>query len=79
MSIEERVLEVFRDVFDDPNLQVTAETNASHVDDWDSFNHINLIVSLEEAFDVKFSTQEIGSMTCVGDLYTLLREKGATA
>ena len=79
MSIEDIVLEVFREIFDDPELEISNETNASDIEGWDSFNHITLIVELEDKFDIQFTTKEIGSMTCVGDLYEILKEKDASA
>ena len=74
-EIFDSVTEVFRDVFDDENLIITPETNASTIADWDSYNHINLIVALETRFEVSFTTKEIGSMTCVEDLLSLLDGK----
>ena len=44
-EIFDSVTEVFRDVFDDEDLIITPETNASTIADWDSYNHINLIVA----------------------------------
>ena len=77
MTLLERVTNVFREVFDDPELVITEKTNASHVNGWDSFAHINLVVALEERFDVSFSTKELSELTCVGDVLILLEEKGA--
>lgn len=74
-EIFDTVTEVFREIFDDEDLIITPETNASKIADWDSYNHINLIVALETRFEVSFTTKEIGSMTCVGDLLSLLDDK----
>jgi len=74
-EIFDTVTEVFREIVDDEDLIITPETNASTIDDWDSYNHINLIVALETRFEVSFTTKEIGSMTCVGDLLSLLDDK----
>ena len=71
----EKVTSVFREVFNDPCLVITEQTNASHVPGWDSFAHINLIVALEEKFQVTFTTREISSLTCVGDLLRLFVKK----
>lgn len=75
MTTMERVTKVFRGVFNDPGLVIKHETNSSHIAGWDSFQHINLIVGLEEEFSVSFTTQEIGALTCVGDLLALLEQK----
>lgn len=74
-----KITPIFREIFDQPALIISEATNASSVSGWDSFAHINLIVALENAFDIKFSTKELGEMTCVGDLLRLLELKGVSA
>ena len=76
MNLIEKVTALFREVFDDKELIITKETNATHVESWDSFMQINLVVAFEEQFDVQFTTEEIGRLTCVGDMLELLRNKG---
>jgi acyl carrier protein len=46
---------------------------------WDSFAHVQIVVSLEEEFKVKFSVSEIDSMSSVGSIRALLRSKGLAA
>ena len=75
MAVDE-VQAVFREVFDRPDLEIFPEMSAKDVEHWDSFNHINLIIGLEEAFDLSFSTEEIASMACVNDLIMILRRRG---
>lgn len=72
----ERVQEIFREVFGDGNLNIFPEMTAKHVANWDSFNHINLIIALEEAFGISFATEEMAEMANVGDLIKILRKKG---
>jgi acyl carrier protein len=75
-ALLQMVTPTFRDVFSKPELVLTEATNAADVDGWDSFAHINLIVAIEEAFGIAFDTDELGRMACVGDLITLMVEKG---
>lgn len=74
-AILARLTSVFVDVFDDPNLAISRDTSAKDVAGWDSFAHINLVVGIEETFDIRFTTREIGSFTCVGDVLDLLAQK----
>jgi acyl carrier protein len=46
------------------------------VDGWDSLTHIRLILTVEKAFKIKFSTSEIGKLEKVGDLVALIRARG---
>lgn len=66
---------IFRDLFDDENLVPTPELTAAEVPDWDSFNHINLVVAVEEHFGVKFHAAELESLQSVGQLVALLDQK----
>ena len=66
---------VFREVFDDPNIQISDNTVASDIEEWDSLNHISLIASLEEAFKIKFSMAEILGFKNVGNMIDKICEK----
>lgn len=70
-----RLTEIFHDVFDDDAIVVTPQLNANDVDGWDSLAHIRLMLTIERAFKVKFSTTEIGKLKNVGDLAELLQAK----
>ena len=44
----ERLTEVFRDVFDDEEISISEGTTSADIADWDSFEHINLILATHE-------------------------------
>jgi acyl carrier protein len=68
-----RLTSVFHDVFDDETIEVTPQLTAMDVDGWDSLTHIRLILTVEKAFKVKFSTSEIGKLENVGQLAALIK------
>ena len=70
-----RLTEIFSDVFDEDTIQVTPELSAKDVDGWDSLTHIRLILTIEKAFKIKFSTSEIGKLENVGDLVALIQAR----
>jgi len=72
-QIYSRLAEVFADVFDEDTIQITPELSAKDVDGWDSLTHIRLILTIEKAFKIKFSTSEIGRLENVGDLVSLIK------
>lgn len=74
-GIYARLTEIFRDFFDDESISATPALAANDVDGWDSLAHIRLILTIEKAFNVKFSTSEIGKMEKVGDLVTIIRAR----
>jgi acyl carrier protein len=66
---------IFRDLFDDDALELSPGLTAADVPEWDSFNHINLIVAVESKFGIKFQTAELESMHTVGHLADLIQSK----
>jgi acyl carrier protein len=74
-QIYSKLTQIFEDVFDDDSIQVTAALTAKDVDGWDSLTHIRLILTIEKAFKVKFSTSEIGKLENVGDLVSLIKAR----
>jgi len=70
-----KLVEIFQDVLEDDELKLSAETTAKDVDDWDSLNHVRLILTVEKSFGVKFSASEIGRLKNIGDLIKLVQEK----
>jgi acyl carrier protein len=71
----EELQEVFRDIFDQPNLVITRESSASTVEDWDSLTHVNLVTAIEKRYKVKFALGELQELKNVGDLMDLLTKK----
>jgi acyl carrier protein len=74
-QIYTQLTEIFRDLFDDDSIVLTPETTAADIPEWDSFNHINLIVATEVRFGIKFKTAEIESLRNVGHLADIIAAK----
>lgn len=75
VQIYTQLSEVFQDVFDEDSISLTPSLSAKDVDGWDSLTHIRLLLTIERAFKIKFSTSEIGKLENVGDLVTLIKAK----
>jgi acyl carrier protein len=67
--------EVFQDVFDDDEITVNDETTANDIEDWDSLEHINLIVAVEERFSIKFNMGEANKMKNVGEMVDIILQR----
>ncbi|MCR5711608.1 MAG: acyl carrier protein [Prevotella sp.] len=70
-----KVQEVFRDELEVEDLVLTDETTADDVEEWDSLSHVQLVVALEKAFGIKFTSREILSWDNVGDLVDCIAGK----
>lgn len=78
-AIRARLTDIFRDTFDDDAIEIHDAMTAADVDEWDSLNHINLILAVERGFGVRFKTSEIGNLANVGEFIEVLKGKLAVA
>ena len=74
-EIYERLNNVFRDIFDDETIEVNANTTSSDIEDWDSLEHINLIVAIEQEFGMKFNMNEVTTMKNVGEMVEIIKSR----
>ena len=75
MTTLERLQEIFRDVFEDESIVLTEEMTAADIEDWDSLMQITLTMEVEQAFDIKFTTDDIVKMKNVGDFVKAIEER----
>lgn len=75
-EVFERLNKVFQDVFDDDTIELHDETTADDIDEWDSFEHINLIVAVEEEFSFKIPMGKVVTMKNVGEMVDIILELG---
>lgn len=74
-EILEKVQEIFRDILDNDEIELTYETSANDVEDWDSLTHIQLIVAIEKSLKIKFTSKEILSWNNVGEMIECIQTK----
>jgi acyl carrier protein len=74
-DVMQRVEEVFQDVFDSDQLTIGRETTAADVEGWDSLMHVRLVIAIEKAFQVRFTSSEVAALATVGGLVDLLGRK----
>jgi acyl carrier protein len=74
-EILNQITDIMRDVFDEDDLEVSEETSAEDVEEWDSLSHVRLIVAIERKFGFKFKNSEIESLKNVGDLVNMVETK----
>ena len=67
--------EVFQDVFYDDKIVVNDETTADDIEDWDSLEHINLMVAVEDKFSIKFNMGEVSKFKNVGEMVDVIIAK----
>lgn len=75
-KIVDKITPIFRDVFENPTLVLTEGLSANDVENWDSLNHITLIVEIETLTGLSLSTDDLVNLKDVGDFVRLLADKG---
>ncbi len=75
-EVFERLNKVFQEVFDDETIEVNEDTTSEDIDDWDSFEHINLIVAVEEEFSIKIPMGKVVTMKNVGEMADIILQLG---
>ncbi len=74
-QVYQELNEIFRDVFDDDTIEVTEATTSDDIEDWDSLEHINLVVAVENTFNIKFKMGEVNSMKNVGEMVEIILQR----
>ena len=78
MNVDEvikQVNDIFIDVLDDEDIVLSRETTANDIEEWDSLNHIQLVVAIEKHFKIKFTSSEIQSFKDVGEMCDVIATK----
>jgi acyl carrier protein len=75
MQTMDRLTAIFRRVFDDDSVMLTGSTTADDIDGWDSLSHMNLILAIEEEFQLEFTQREAVDFKNVGELAASIKKK----
>lgn len=73
----EDVSAIAADIFQVAARRITQESSPDTIESWDSLQHLNLILALEQSFSLEFQPEEIERMTSIGAILAILEEKQA--
>lgn len=73
--VDQRLVDIFRSLTQDPALELRREMRRSDVPKWDSMVHIQLVLSVEKDFGIRFSPADLAKFSTVGQLCDLISEK----
>jgi acyl carrier protein len=74
-TILDQVRDVAADLFAIPRESITPEASPDTIEQWDSMQHLNLILELEMTFGVKFTPKEQLEMLSIGAVATAVERK----
>ena len=75
MTVFEQIRTIASDLFAIPTAQITAASSPENIESWDSVQHLNLVLALEEKFQVQLAPEEIEQMKNIGEVTTLVESK----
>lgn len=78
-EIIKQVNSIFVDVLDNDSIIVQYSTTSEDIDEWDSLNHIQLVVAIEKYFKIRFTAAEIVNFNNVGEMCDAIKLKIVTA
>lgn len=61
-----------------PEDKITDAMTPNDVKTWDSMNALILVAELEGAFHIRFKSEDIVSVRCVGDIKQVLKKYGVS-
>ena len=73
-STFERVQSVASDIFGIPVARITAESSPETIENWDSMQHLNLVLAIEEKFGVQLDPEDIEQMKTIGAVAALVEK-----
>jgi acyl carrier protein len=67
---------VLRDVFEDQDIVAVPELNIRSLKNWDSFNHVNMMIGFEQAFGIEIPVKDAEAVMTVSDVEAILKKQG---
>jgi acyl carrier protein len=74
--IRAKIEAIFREVFDDDQLQLSERLSSETFPAWDSLAHIRLVSALEDELSLTFTLEDIEAMTSVAKILLVVDSKG---
>ncbi len=74
-SILDKLTVVFHNVFNNEAIRLFYETTAEDIIEWDSLNHVGLIISIEQAFSIRFENTEVAAFRNVGEMVASIEKR----
>ncbi|MGA7590895.1 MAG: acyl carrier protein [Candidatus Sulfotelmatobacter sp.] len=64
----EQIRRIASDLFAIPVERITACSSPESIEAWDSIQHLNLILAVEERFNLQLTPEETEQMTNIGEI-----------
>jgi len=75
LSVFEQVRSIASDLLGTPANRISADSSPENIEAWDSVQHLNLVLALEEKFNLQLSPEEMDQMKNIGTIAKLIEGK----
>jgi len=75
LNVSDQIRTLASDIFGVPADQITPASTPETIETWDSIQHLNLVLALEEKFALQLSPEEIEQMKSIADVIKLVEGK----
>lgn len=72
--MEQKVIEIIAKILEVDVEEVELDTAIGDLPEWDSLHHLQIIVKLQEEFNIKYSQEDLVELEDVSDLIALTNE-----
>lgn len=62
MTTEQKIKDIMSTVLEVPVDQINEDSSTDTLDNWDSLHHLNLVLALEEEFNISIPDEEVGNI-----------------
>lgn len=73
-QIKEKIINSMSIVFEIPETDISEDSSADNIENWDSLRHLNLILALEEEFDISIPDEEVGNIVNYKIIYYVISD-----
>jgi acyl carrier protein len=73
----DRVRGIAADVLEVPAAKISPDSSPETIDAWDSVHHLNLVLALEQEFNLQFEPEEIDQMQDIRHILAILENRVA--
>jgi acyl carrier protein len=72
--LDKRLERIIREVFPIQEETIDENWTSDDIPDWDSVGHLNLIMEIEKAFNIKIEVEEMFEIEKLGDIIPILKK-----
>ena len=73
----DKLNEIISNIFNINLDEIDERKGPNDIDMWDSIQHLNLVTAIQDEFEITFDLKEILEIMSIGDIYKVLKRKGA--